>query len=119
MYQQQPPKRQGGFGIATIFADPKGSIAALVGPDRRRLILSHGDLTGRGDVTSAVVTPGNAHLAANANPHNWMKIGVPRGGRKGNLFVMLMAQCISELDPNCHKPARLYRPTPRAAVPPG
>ena len=47
-------------------------MGARVGQERRRLVLSHGCLTSRGDSTSAIVTPGNAHLAANANPGNWV-----------------------------------------------
>ena len=75
------PKATGWLRYRDQLRRSQGSMAALVGPDRRRLILSHRDLTGRGDITSAIVTPGSAHLAADANPHNWMLFEDQRAAR--------------------------------------
>lgn len=43
-----------------------------VGQERRRLILSHGDITERGDAGCGIVTSANQHLAGNGQPQNWV-----------------------------------------------
>merc|ERR1712070_457143 len=55
-----------------LFDSPNGKLSARIGPDRRRLVLSHGDLVTRGGSAAAIVTPANAHLAGNANPSGWV-----------------------------------------------
>lgn len=55
-----------------IFDNPHGKMTARVGQEKRKLILSHGDITERGGENSAIITSANSHLMGNANAGSWV-----------------------------------------------